>query len=78
MKRKVTSNHNKACSLKKRRPRVAFFLQERLFFEGELWSAVSVDPFLSFSFKNGKKGDKVFTTWFYNKNDSRTDETKIR
>ena len=55
-----------------------FFSQERLFFEGELGSAVSKDPFLSFSFKNGKKGDKVSITWVVNKDDSRTDETRIR
>lgn len=50
----------------------------KIIFEGELGPAVSKDPFLSFSFKNGKKGDKVSITWVDNKDDSRTDETKIR
>ena len=50
----------------------------KIIFEGELGPAVSKDPFLSFSFKNGKKGDKVSITWVVNKDDSRTDETNIR
>jgi sulfur-oxidizing protein SoxZ len=39
--------------------------------------AVSKDPFLSFKFKGGAKGDKVAVTWKDNKGDSRTDEATI-
>ena len=39
--------------------------------------AVSKDPFLSFKFKGGAKGDKVTVIWKDNKGDSRTDETTI-
>ncbi|MGE4369570.1 MAG: thiosulfate oxidation carrier complex protein SoxZ [Burkholderiaceae bacterium] len=40
--------------------------------------AVSRDPFLSFKFKGGKKGDKVTLSWKDNKGESRTDTTDIR
>src|SRR3546814_8627773 len=40
--------------------------------------AVSRDPFLSFKFKGGNKGDKVAITWKDNKGESRTDTTEIR
>jgi sulfur-oxidizing protein SoxZ len=39
--------------------------------------AVSRDPFLSFSFKGGAKGDKISVTWTDNTGDSRTDEAVI-
>ncbi|GAB3629027.1 SoxZ [Pandoraea terrae] len=39
--------------------------------------AVSKDPFVSFKFKGGSKGDKVTVTWVDNKGDTRTDETTI-
>lgn len=40
-------------------------------------TAVSKDPFLSFKFDGGKKGDKVTVSWTDNKADSRTDETVV-
>lgn len=40
--------------------------------------AVSRDPFLSFKFKGGKKGDKVTLSWKDNKGESRSDTTDIR
>ena len=40
--------------------------------------AVSRDPFLSFKFKGGNKGDEVKVTWTDNKGDTRTDKTEIR
>jgi sulfur-oxidizing protein SoxZ len=40
-------------------------------------TSVSKDPFLSFKFKGGAKGDKVAVTWTDNKGDSRTDEAVI-
>ena len=40
-------------------------------------TAVSKNPFLSFKFKGGAKGDKVQITWVDNKGDKRTDEAVI-
>jgi sulfur-oxidizing protein SoxZ len=39
--------------------------------------AVSQNPFLSFKFKGGAKGDKVIVKWTDNKGDNRTDEAAI-
>jgi sulfur-oxidizing protein SoxZ len=39
--------------------------------------AVAKNPFLSFKFKGGNKGDKVQITWVDSKGDKRTDETVI-
>lgn len=39
--------------------------------------AVSQNPFLSFKFKGGAKGDKVSVKWTDTKGDSRTDEAAI-
>ncbi|HEV3240609.1 MAG TPA: thiosulfate oxidation carrier complex protein SoxZ [Casimicrobiaceae bacterium] len=40
-------------------------------------TAVSKNPFLSFRFKGGAKGDKVTVTWTDNRGDKRTDEAAI-
>jgi len=40
--------------------------------------AVSRDPFLSFKFKGGKKGDTVTLSWKDNEGESRKDSTEIR
>jgi len=39
--------------------------------------AVSKNPFLSFKFKGGAKGDKVEITWVDNRGDKRTDEAVV-
>ena len=39
--------------------------------------AIAKNPFLSFKFKGGAKGDKVQVTWVDNKGDKRTDEATI-
>jgi sulfur-oxidizing protein SoxZ len=39
--------------------------------------AVAKNPFLSFKFKGGNKGDKVQITWVDSKGDKRTDEAVI-
>ena len=39
--------------------------------------AVAKNPFLSFKFKGGAKGDKVQITWVDNRGDKRTDEAVI-
>ena len=43
----------------------------------QLGPAISKDPFVSFKFKGGVKGDKIIVTWTDNKGDKRTDETVI-
>ena len=39
--------------------------------------AVSKNPFVQFSFKGGKAGDKVAVTWVDNRGDKRTDEATV-
>lgn len=39
--------------------------------------AVAKNPFLSFRFKGGAKGDKIAITWVDNRGDKRTDEAAI-
>jgi sulfur-oxidizing protein SoxZ len=45
--------------------------------KGMLSGAVSQNPFLSFKFKGGAKGEKVVVKWVDNKGDTRTDEATI-
>jgi len=40
-------------------------------------TAVSKNPFLSFRFKGGNKGDKVVITWVDNRGEKRTDEATV-
>lgn len=40
-------------------------------------TSISKDPFLSFKFKGGAKGEKVNVTWVDSKGDKRTDEATI-
>ena len=40
-------------------------------------TAVSKNPFLSFKFKGGAKGDKIAISWMDNRGDKRTDEAVI-
>jgi len=47
-------------------------------FAAEWGPAVSKNPFLSFKFRGGAKGEKVQVTWTDNKGDSRTDEAIIK
>jgi len=39
--------------------------------------AVAKNPFLEFTFRGGRKGDKIVITWEDNKGESRTDESTI-
>ena len=39
--------------------------------------AVAKNPFLSFKFKGGAKGDKVSITWVDSRGDTRTDEAVV-
>jgi len=40
-------------------------------------TAVSKNPFMQFSFKGGKAGDKVAVTWIDNRGEKRTDEALV-
>jgi len=51
--------------------------QGRVVLSAQWGTAVSKNPFLEFSFKGGKKGDKVVITWEDNKGDRRADEAVI-
>lgn len=41
-------------------------------------TAIAKNPFMQFSFKGGKAGEKVQITWTDNKGDKRTDEAVIK
>lgn len=41
-------------------------------------TAISKNPFLEFTFKGGKKGEKIQVAWTDNKGDKRTDEATIK
>jgi sulfur-oxidizing protein SoxZ len=62
----------------------AWFIQEvtaahngKTVMTAEWGPAVSKNPFLQFSIKGAKAGDKVAITWKDNKGDSRTDEATV-
>jgi sulfur-oxidizing protein SoxZ len=40
-------------------------------------TAVSKNPYMQFSFKGGKAGDKIAVTWVDNRGDKRTDEAVV-
>ena len=40
-------------------------------------TAIAKNPFLEFTFKGGKKGDKIQVTWTDNKGEKRSDEATI-
>ena len=44
---------------------------------GQWGPAVAKNPFLSFRFKGGAKGEKIQITWTDNRGDKRTDEATI-
>ena len=46
-------------------------------FSAEWGPAVSKNPFLQFTLKGAKAGDKVAVTWKDNKGDTRTDEAVV-
>jgi len=50
---------------------------EKVVLNAQWGPAVAKNPFLSFKFKGGAKGDKVKITWTDNRNDTRTDEATI-
>jgi sulfur-oxidizing protein SoxZ len=46
-------------------------------FSAEWGPGVSKNPFLQFTLKNGKAGDKISVSWKDNKGDTRTDEGTV-
>jgi sulfur-oxidizing protein SoxZ len=50
---------------------------DRTVLSAQWGTAVSKNPFLSFRFKGGAKGDKITITWVDNHGDRRTDEAQI-
>lgn len=51
--------------------------KDKVVLDAEMGTSISKDPFLSFKFKGGAKGDKVTVSWTDNKGDSRTDEVVV-
>jgi len=58
--------------------RVSATWQGKVVLSAHWGTAISKNPFLEFSFKGGKKGDKVKVTWSDNKGETRTDEAIIK
>jgi len=52
--------------------------QGKVVLSAEWGTAISKNPFFEFSFKGGKKGEKVQVTWVDNTGDKRTDEATIK
>ena len=52
-------------------------LNDKEVFSCEWGPAVSKNPFLQFTLKGAKAGDKVAVTWKDNKGDTRTDEAVV-
>ena len=51
--------------------------QGRTVLSAQWGTAVAKNPFLEFSFKGGRKGEKIAVTWEDNKGEKRTDEATI-
>jgi len=56
---------------------VSASLNGKQVFSAEWGPAVSKNPFLQFTVKGAKAGDKVAVTWKDNKGDTRTDEATV-
>jgi sulfur-oxidizing protein SoxZ len=50
---------------------------DKIVLSAQWGTAVAKNPFLSFRFKGGAKGDKVTVSWVDNHGDKRTDEATI-
>lgn len=66
------------------KPIPAWFIQEvtaqhngKTVLTAQWGPAVSKNPYLQFSFKGGKAGDKISVSWVDNRGDKRTDEATI-
>jgi sulfur-oxidizing protein SoxZ len=52
-------------------------VKDKVVLDANFGPSVSKDPFLSFKFKGGAKGDKVSVTWTDTAGETRTDEGTI-
>lgn len=50
---------------------------DKVVLDAQLGPAISKDPFFSFKFKGGAKGDKIMVNWVDSKGDTRSDEATI-
>lgn len=50
---------------------------DKVVLDSTMGTSVSKDPFLSFKFKGGAKGDKISVTWTDNKGETRTDQAVV-
>ena len=51
--------------------------QGKVVLSAQWGTAVAKNPFLEFTFRGGRKGDKIIVAWEDNKGESRTDESTI-
>jgi sulfur-oxidizing protein SoxZ len=56
---------------------VTITCQERTVLSAQWGPAVSANPYVSFKFRGGQKGDKIRVAWVDNKGDSRSDEVAV-
>jgi sulfur-oxidizing protein SoxZ len=56
---------------------VTITCNERTVLAAQWGPAVSANPYLSFKFKGGQKGDKLKVSWVDNTGDSRSDEVTV-
>ena len=56
---------------------VTITCQERTVLSAQWGPAVSANPYVSFKFRGGHKGDKIRVAWVDNRGDSRTDEIAV-
>ncbi|NMG65619.1 thiosulfate oxidation carrier complex protein SoxZ [Azoarcus indigens] len=50
---------------------------DKVVLSAQFGPSVSTNPYLSFKFEGGAKGDKIVVSWVDNKGDSRSDEAQI-
>ena len=84
---RVLMNHEMETGLRKDsagKPIPAWYIQEvtaqhngKPVMSAQWGASVSKNPFLQFSVRGAKAGDKVAVTWKDNKGDSRTDEATV-
>src|SRR5512140_495261 len=84
---KVLMNHEMETGQRKDaegKPIPAWFIQQvnascngKTVLSAQWGPAVAKNPFLSFKFKGGNKGDKLQITWVDNRGDKRTDEVTV-
>src|SRR5438552_9393358 len=84
---KVLMNHEMETGQRKDaegKPIPAWFIQQvsatcngKTVLSAQWGTAVAKNPFLSFKFKGGNKGDKIQISWVDNRGDKRSDEATV-